>query len=946
MPRLVLALLIATLAAGSPTASAGGPAADYVVTIADTILVTDAAGNGDVLVVSEPGAGTIRFAATGRSFSVDGGAPLAGHSGDLPLAGIARVVVRAGAGADVVELGAFGALPTLVLDGGAGDDAVRFTGDVALSPGASLDLDLLDDDALPAADRVSLDANANVRASGAGSITLRCGRNVSLAPGSSLETVDGDLIVEANRQPAPTTGAFSGVLVAGGTIRCTGTNALVLRGRGGDDESGSQFGVAVTSAGVVSGGTLGAATIDGVGGGSTGAQNAGVAVLGASSIVTSSGAELAVTGRGGGTGSLGGNYGVMVESGGRISAGGAGRVRVNGTGGGASGISNFGVIVHLGSATITSGGGDVDITGHGGGTGASGFNDGVIVQATGRIGAGGAGSVTVVGTGGATTGNLNRGVNVNNTGSSIGSSGGDVTIVGRGGGAGGSGNNYGVFVRNAGLISAGSGGDVSIDGTGGVSAGAPSYGVLVNTDGTIGSEGGDVNITGVEGMGAGGFAIDVGLGTISTATHGGAIVLAGNSMNFDATATIAASPAGTVTLRPRAAGVAVALGAGADPIGGPLGLADAELDRVSAGTLVIGDSAAGTVTLAAPITRGAATAIVLSSGGDIRFDAGSLDTGGGALRLAPGAAGAVFPQSAGVDATTGAAALSFTPGSGLAIAIDGTTADTQYRRLAVAGTVDLGGAELALSGAHVPAFGDSFVIVDNDGADPVAGTFAGLPEGATITGFLGSGLSGTVTYSGGSGNDVVLRVPDDPLPVLLRRFEAASVGDGIELRWQLDGAGDVAESWIERAPSASGPWARIDADVVRDHDVSMSTDRAVARGETYVYRLIASLVDGGRATFGPIEATAGAAAEFALARVWPNPAPGTIRIEYALAREARVRLDIADLQGRVVARVVDGPRRAGRHLALWDAGGLPAGVYFVRLRAGDRAATRRVALAP
>ena len=71
------------------------------------------------------------------------------------------------------------------------------------------------------------------------------------------------------------------------------------------------------------------------------------------------------------------------------------------------------------------------------------------------------------------------------------------------------------------------------------------------------------------------------------------------------------------------------------------------------------------------------------------------------------------------------------------------------------GTVNLGGAALegdVLSG-FVPSVGNSFTIVDNDGTDAVAGTFAGLAEGAK---FLIDQRAMTITYHGGDGNDVVL----------------------------------------------------------------------------------------------------------------------------------------------------------------------------------------------
>ncbi|MGA8807207.1 MAG: Ig-like domain repeat protein, partial [Thermoanaerobaculia bacterium] len=71
----------------------------------------------------------------------------------------------------------------------------------------------------------------------------------------------------------------------------------------------------------------------------------------------------------------------------------------------------------------------------------------------------------------------------------------------------------------------------------------------------------------------------------------------------------------------------------------------------------------------------------------------------------------------------------------------------------VAGTVSVGGSLIVdlLSGA--PASGQTFTLIDNDGADPVTGTFTGMPEGAT---FAVGTATFVISYHGGDGNDVVL----------------------------------------------------------------------------------------------------------------------------------------------------------------------------------------------
>jgi flagellar hook assembly protein FlgD len=60
---------------------------------------------------------------------------------------------------------------------------------------------------------------------------------------------------------------------------------------------------------------------------------------------------------------------------------------------------------------------------------------------------------------------------------------------------------------------------------------------------------------------------------------------------------------------------------------------------------------------------------------------------------------------------------------------------------------------------------------------------------------------------------------------------------------------------------------------------------------------------------------------------------------------------VYDVGGRVVRTLASGPRDAGRYRAEWDGrdgtgARVAAGVYFVRLVAGDEAMTRKVAVMP
>jgi len=88
--------------------------------------------------------------------------------------------------------------------------------------------------------------------------------------------------------------------------------------------------------------------------------------------------------------------------------------------------------------------------------------------------------------------------------------------------------------------------------------------------------------------------------------------------------------------------------------------------------------------------------------------------------------------------------------------IGGLTAGTQYGQIIVNGNVSLNGSlSVDLINGFTPVLGNQFTVIDDRGTNPISGTFTGLPEGAV----LWDGSYGfTVSYVGGTGNDLVLTV--------------------------------------------------------------------------------------------------------------------------------------------------------------------------------------------
>ncbi len=76
----------------------------------------------------------------------------------------------------------------------------------------------------------------------------------------------------------------------------------------------------------------------------------------------------------------------------------------------------------------------------------------------------------------------------------------------------------------------------------------------------------------------------------------------------------------------------------------------------------------------------------------------------------------------------------------------------------------------------------------------------------------------------------------------------------------------------------------------------------------------------------------------------PNPFNPATRFRFALPAAGNLRLSIHDLNGREVDLLWSGHREAGWWELDWRPVGLPSGVYFARLRQGDRVLARKVLL--
>jgi len=76
----------------------------------------------------------------------------------------------------------------------------------------------------------------------------------------------------------------------------------------------------------------------------------------------------------------------------------------------------------------------------------------------------------------------------------------------------------------------------------------------------------------------------------------------------------------------------------------------------------------------------------------------------------------------------------------------------------------------------------------------------------------------------------------------------------------------------------------------------------------------------------------------------PNPFNPATTIRFSLSEAATVRLDLYDLRGRRVARLLEEPRAPGSHTLDFRPTNLASGVYVLEMRAGTFRDTRRMVL--
>jgi hypothetical protein len=218
-------------------------------------------------------------------------------------------------------------------------------------------------------------------------------------------------------------------------------------------------------------------------------------------------------------------------------------------------------------------------------------------------------------------------------------------------------------------------------------------------------------------------------------------------------------------------------------------------------------------------------------------------------------------------------------------------------------------------------------------ATAVGGMPAPLPSGTTQRMVVRGLTVGTTTYfavrvrddaGNWSGVSNVVRWDgfDTAPPPAPTGVVAELSGDGMHVTWDPSPAPNLAGYSVYRAPQASGPWTKLNLDLIPTPEYQ---DDALPPQATVVwYQVTASNMSGNEgarsASAQGVLVEQSPALAWAIETAYPNPSRvgDPVRIPVELAEAGTARLDVVDAAGRLVRRVDLQAMGPGRQEIQWD----------------------------
>mgnify|MGYP001184941594 CR=1 FL=1 len=231
-------------------------------------------------------------------------------------------------------------------------------------------------------------------------------------------------------------------------------------------------------------------------------------------------------------------------------------------------------------------------------------------------------------------------------------------------------------------------------------------------------------------------------------------------------------------------------------------IADFRLMNASSGVI---QCDVGTLQLPGNFTNTAGT--LKLNGGTIQnsgplYVSGGILEGQGTVGQNGISGGSISPGQSGPGLIGFKSGLTLSTGAIVSIGGTGTTPITQYDQLSITGAVTLANATLQVTSLPSVPPGTTFLILQNDGVDPISGTFNGLPQNAALN---VSGQQFRIHYNGGTGNDVTL-VRDSGTGAGGPQLATGGYSNGV---FRVRGAGGSSVIYVIQATTNFLQWTNI-----------------------------------------------------------------------------------------------------------------------------------------
>lgn len=187
------------------------------------------------------------------------------------------------------------------------------------------------------------------------------------------------------------------------------------------------------------------------------------------------------------------------------------------------------------------------------------------------------------------------------------------------------------------------------------------------------------------------------------------------------------------------------------------------------------------------------------------------------------------------------------------------------------------------------------------------------------------------------------------LPVELSSFTSNVNRNSVALNWVTSEERNNNGFEVERLSSVSEDWQKIGFVAGKGNSSQIAEysfkDNSLNIGK-YNYRLKQIDFNGNFEYFElQNDVIIGVPQVFELNQNYPNPFNPSTKINFALPSDSRVTLDVYDISGRLVSRIINNEFRTANYYTVeFNASGLSSGMYFYSMRAGAFAETRKMLL--